>query len=1011
MISIGEYKDAAALVHYHREHLLHPERFPRPPRVLGGTAVRLGLSETISYEQFEALAHNRHPTSGERITARHNTTRWEPDADAHRPWTEVGNRRPAYDFTASAPKDVSLLTYLTEDEFVLEEMQAGAVERLVEEMEAWAATRVRRNKADTVARTGNLIAVEFQHAVSRAVDPQVHSHAVIFNMSWVAAEERYQALDFETLLSPLAYLRQVYLAELKSSLAHFGYEIEPTEHAFTIRGVPAELRDEFSKRHQHIERMISEAEAEAEEGRPLSRRAVRLIGSGSRPRKALSVPLPQLRAKWQAELREISGLHPNVSRQALAQLFERSLARIGKHPARTAEAKVAAARQRLAGMAEELFARHSARPGHAIWSSVLKRSAGEFTARDLRQAWEKACARREFLKLHSGVFSTVQAIESDYDLDWLIHAGRQRFAPFARPEEGSKLLPQVARVLENRDLVCLVRPGRPSAGGEVSVAQQIAGVAGKKLQVACWQARAVSTSAEDDVVTAARGMQLLVVENAELIKRRELTALLRAAQQSGVRVILVGAHYDRHSLLSTLERKSEIVIYDARAEAVPLVAADERDAAEELAALQAEGKAGQALLVYHEEALLHDLPADALLGAIAQEYVAAVRNGRSVLALAGSAWAAAEINRAVREQLVDAGVLGPPLPACWLRSLLEVDENIDHDFQEGDRLYAVRGVGAIHRGEWVEVVAPSWRDERQVEVRRANGEGVSLSREQALRCDAYRPRDVQMRVGDKLQLACTVPVGDSKNAKKIRAGEMVTVEGVTADAFLLDRRREVLFASAVFEWGYCLPPHRPPKGLRPEELLVRLEWEEDFARWLELLLALWHRKQRRQIFTAERARLQRGLEAAARREGRSARDQMLVYRRLLSRDQLERESASIEPRPISPPLPARERAATGTMRPSGATSAPGSARGKAVVSLPPPPMSPERSSAPPDAPVGHADAPAPSAVGETENTLRESPASDDEAGESLRGAAEGESEKPAKAPRKPKKEDKDNPDE
>src|SRR5882724_3718301 len=68
----------------------------------GKGADRLGLAGPVAKEHFDALCENRHPATGERITA---STR--------------DNRTVGYDFNFHAPKSFSLLHALTDDPALL----------------------------------------------------------------------------------------------------------------------------------------------------------------------------------------------------------------------------------------------------------------------------------------------------------------------------------------------------------------------------------------------------------------------------------------------------------------------------------------------------------------------------------------------------------------------------------------------------------------------------------------------------------------------------------------------------------------------------------------------------------------------------------------------------------------------------------------------------------------------------------------------------------------------------
>ena len=80
----------------------------------------------------------------------------------------------------------------------------------VSELERWAAVRERRRKAhntEAVRLTRNLVAALVLHDASRDLDPQLHVHAVVANVTWdaerqVQVERSWRSTRFLT--SPLS---------------------------------------------------------------------------------------------------------------------------------------------------------------------------------------------------------------------------------------------------------------------------------------------------------------------------------------------------------------------------------------------------------------------------------------------------------------------------------------------------------------------------------------------------------------------------------------------------------------------------------------------------------------------------------------------------------------------------------------------------------------------------------------------------------------------------------------
>src|ERR1700722_5554777 len=104
---------------YFREHLQLGDYYSQENHALGEWigfgAGRLSLAGRVKEEQFLKLCHNQNPNTGELLTQRMKTTRWDFEKMA-----EVANRRIFYDFTFSPPKSVSIQALIANDKRLLE---------------------------------------------------------------------------------------------------------------------------------------------------------------------------------------------------------------------------------------------------------------------------------------------------------------------------------------------------------------------------------------------------------------------------------------------------------------------------------------------------------------------------------------------------------------------------------------------------------------------------------------------------------------------------------------------------------------------------------------------------------------------------------------------------------------------------------------------------------------------------------------------------------------------------
>jgi conjugative relaxase-like TrwC/TraI family protein len=165
-------------------------------------AEKLGLSNTIGRENFLQLCRNVNPENGERLTQRQKSARFE---NGH----EVANRRIFFDFTFSPPKSVSVMALVAQDKRLVE-AHDRAVGTALNELEQFAATRVHEGGQISDRMTGNIIAATFRHDTSRALDPHLHTHCILFNATFDDVEKRWKAMDNFEMLRAQKYVENVY---------------------------------------------------------------------------------------------------------------------------------------------------------------------------------------------------------------------------------------------------------------------------------------------------------------------------------------------------------------------------------------------------------------------------------------------------------------------------------------------------------------------------------------------------------------------------------------------------------------------------------------------------------------------------------------------------------------------------------------------------------------------------------------------------------------------------------
>jgi conjugative relaxase-like TrwC/TraI family protein len=189
----------------------------------GELAERWGLRGDVREEHFERLAEGQHPISGAQLV-RHQTP--HTTTNARGDTVRTMEHRAGWDATFSAPKSVSLTALVGGDERV-REAHRESVTAALDELERYVQARIGGNHQPET--TGKWIAATFEHDSARPVDgyaaPQLHTHAVVFNLTETANGD-VRPLQPRELYKTQQYATAVYRSKLAARLTALGYDIE-----------------------------------------------------------------------------------------------------------------------------------------------------------------------------------------------------------------------------------------------------------------------------------------------------------------------------------------------------------------------------------------------------------------------------------------------------------------------------------------------------------------------------------------------------------------------------------------------------------------------------------------------------------------------------------------------------------------------------------------------------------------------------------------------------------------
>src|ERR1700678_2827950 len=227
----------------------------------GSLAKEWGLHGNVGDEEFARLSEGRHPERDTQLV-KHQPARTYDNRYGKQ--ITSAEHRAGWDATFSAPKSVSLTALVGGDDRV-REAHRESVRVALHELERY--TQARIGNVHAPETTGKFIAATFEHDTARPVDgyaaPQLHTHAVIFNMT----EREYspengkqmRALQPREMFVSQRYATAVYRSELALRLEKLGYELEHGKHGQPeVKGYTKEYLEASSPRREQIKDHLRE---------------------------------------------------------------------------------------------------------------------------------------------------------------------------------------------------------------------------------------------------------------------------------------------------------------------------------------------------------------------------------------------------------------------------------------------------------------------------------------------------------------------------------------------------------------------------------------------------------------------------------------------------------------------------------------------------------------------------------------------------------------------------------
>jgi conjugative relaxase-like TrwC/TraI family protein len=250
---------------------------------VGSACGELGLSATVEGPDLVAVLGGRDPGTGEGLVSGK---------------AAASGRVPGFDLTFSAPKSVSLLFALGDEQVsgATRDAHDRAVGQALGFLEAEAA-RVRRGHDGLVVEpAAGLVAAGFRHRSSRAGDPQLHTHVLVANVGR-GPDGRWSALDARAVFTHGKTASLLYQAALRAELTRtLGVTWAPVHKGIAeVAGFASSELMAFSQRRVEIEAAL--AVVGASSARAAQAAALDTRQAKSRGQRVDDGPLAQVNAR------------------------------------------------------------------------------------------------------------------------------------------------------------------------------------------------------------------------------------------------------------------------------------------------------------------------------------------------------------------------------------------------------------------------------------------------------------------------------------------------------------------------------------------------------------------------------------------------------------------------------------------------------------------------------------------------------------------------------------------
>ena len=801
----------------------------------GRLAEQFGLAGTVSAEDFAKLSQGQDPQTGEQLVRQRASYEYQ-DADGKT--VKTMEHRAGWDATFSAPKSVSLTALVGGDERV-REAHRESVRVALDQLEHYTQARIGGNHPPET--TGKFIAAKFEHDTARPVDgyvaPQLHTHAVVFNVT-ERDNSQARAIQPHSLFASQQFATAIYQSELTYKLRQLGYEITTGRSgAPEIKGYTQEYLDASSPRSQQIREYLERTGRSGKE-------AAEIAAHSTRDRKGIHSPGEVLAAH-----RKLAADFGHQAEAVVRAARERS-----QHQEKPLNS-LQRVRESLTFSRDKNFEREAVVDERALIRDGLRRGMGEITHAQVRANLDTRLASGEFQiverpqSVPGRQFTTAKTIAAEQEILRRMREGQNHVEPVLSRPQAITVADQhqhlnraqksvVEDVLSSPDRIQGIQ-GFAGAGktSTLTVIRSAAETQGHQVEGFAPTSRAARQLNEASIKAGTLQGFLARTENSDLAERKHFYLVDESSLAStnqlreflsrlgpNDRVLLIGDIRQHQGVEAgrPFEQLQEAGMRTARLDEI---VRQKDQALKSAVELLATGQVSAALDALQQQGRVREIPnTEERVRAIAKSYVESPEN---TLIVSPDNASRRELNVAVRQELKANGSLAPEDHA--LRVLVQrqdmtgAERTWASNYEIDDVVRYARGskVVGIGAGAYALVVAIN-PGANQLTVEKPNHELATYDPRRLTGVSVYREMERELSIGDRIQF--TAPDKSLGVANR----DLATIDAIHPDGRVsarLDNNRQIEFNASEhphFDHGYAVTSHSS-QGLTAERVLVHAD--------------------------------------------------------------------------------------------------------------------------------------------------------------------------------------------